>query len=74
MGLTVYILSFLRTLGPTSVWMTRVEFFSRLGFFFNLLLALHSDPMCRHTGRLNAPVCGLHYSDGNPTFDVSPRP
>ena len=37
------------------------------------LQALHTDIMCPPTGPLDAPVCGLHQSDGNPTLEISAR-
>ena len=38
------------------------------------LRALDSDIVRQHPGPLDAPVCGPHKSDGNPTLDVSARP
>ena len=38
------------------------------------LRALHTDPMFRHPGTLDVPVCGPHQSDGNRTLNVSIHP
>ena len=39
-----------------------------------LLQALHADLMWCPPGPLDAPICGPHQSDGNPTIDISARP
>ena len=37
------------------------------------LRSLHTDFLCRHLWPSDAPVCGPHQSDCNPTLDVSTR-
>ena len=38
------------------------------------LWALNTYPMRRHPGTPDAPMCGPHKSDGNPTLDISASP
>ena len=38
------------------------------------LWELNTDPMLRHPESPDAPMCGPHQSDGNPTLDVTARP
>ena len=38
------------------------------------LLVLDANLVRRHAGPPDAPVCGLHQSDDDPTLDVAARP
>ena len=64
----------LKTKGVNSCEAKPLELYDRIMIIFAAGRRYFTvEPMCQHTGALDAPVCDQHQSDGNPTFDVSAR-